>query len=290
MTIRGIMAAIVVLGIVMSAMPSRAQELERFEEQYEEKKEETKTDESKPLPKPEHRDREMSKEEREAKETFECYDYDNVLGCILGEIIFAPIKAFFAAISSDVKLPFSSYPYKYEQSEWAYLVPFGKGDSQTAGITASTAYQYVKPNVRGFIGQFQLRHESRLGVKASYIYYNEDLEQTNDSLSYFSLYANFAPGQGKRHIFDLGLGGIGLFGNNIHGGPALSLGVEIFPKKPFVIKMDAAFAVIKGDPLWDLSAEMGINFAQVEVLGGYRSLIGPEEDLSGPFAGVRIWF
>jgi len=56
------------------------------------------------------------------------------------------------------------------------------------------------------------------------------------------------------------------------------------------MELRTGVALINEQALWDLSAEIGANIKWAEFFIGYRSFIGPQEDLSGPFLGIRAWF
>ena len=185
-------------------------------------------------------------------------------------------------------MPFSLYPY--EKNLGAYSLPMGTPDGRGVAFTASAAYQYISKHTRGFIAGLQYRTRLRLGVDLDFIRYREETDPNDAHLNYISTFFSLVPSEGPHHLLYFGFGGVWLVGESSRGGPAFSMGTMIFPKKPFSVKLKATIAAVRSKPLWDLSAEIGGHLRQAEVFTGYRSLIGPVEDLSGPFAGVRIWF
>lgn len=101
---------------------------------------------------------------------------------------------------------------------------------------------------------------------------------------------NVIPAEDARYMIDLALGGVALIGDHDEAGPSFSVGGLIFPMKPLVVELWAGVAMIRYRALWDFSAEVGGNVGRMELFGGYRSLIGPIENIGGPYLGARVWF
>jgi hypothetical protein len=127
--------AIFTLAVGLSP-PAQAQKLDQFEEQFN-------RDRPHSLEKTSD-DREAEYIEREeAAPGFRdrspaidpCHDITNILGCILGTIIFSPFQA---AIDGE-KFPLSTHPYQHEV--FPFLLPRGTEGSRSVSVTTSMAYQ-----------------------------------------------------------------------------------------------------------------------------------------------------
>ena len=265
--------------------PVQAQKLDQFEDQF--NREDSHSTERT------SDDRETDYIEREDESggfhestptTDSCSDITNILGCILGTILFSPFQA---AIDGE-KLPLNSYPY--EHAPFPFLLPKGTEESRSVSVTTSLAYQWVPSDVHGVMTDLRIRSRYRVGGRINYIYYNEDRESGDDRLNVLSYSLNIVPAEGTRYMIDLALGGVALIGDHDETGPSFSVGGLIFPMKPLIVELRAGVAMIRYRALWDFSAEVGGNIGRAELFTGYRSLNGPIENIGGPYFGGRIWF
>lgn len=283
---RALIAFPVLMLAVVLCTPAWAEKLDRFEDQFD-------REGAHSAEKTSNRDRENDYIEREnppgvlydhSPKIKSCDDITNLLGCILGQLIFAP----FQAAIEGTKWPLSSYPYQHEP--FPFLLPMGAKDNRSLNVTTSLAYQWVSSDVRGVMTDLRVRSRYRVGGRLNYIYYNEDQDSGNDHLNFLAYSLNIVPGEGDQYMIDLAFGGVALLGDETKGGPSFSIGALIFPVKPLIVELRAGVAMIRYQALWDFSAEVGGNVGRVELFAGYRSLMGPIESIGGPYLGARVWF
>lgn len=276
--------AVFMLAVRLSP-PAHAQKLDQFEEQFDREGPHS------PEKTSDHRDAEYIERENQeksfhdsARPTDSCDDITNILGCIVGTILFSPFQA---AIDGK-KFPLSAYPYQHEV--FPFLVPMETKESRSVSITTSLAYQWVHSDVHGVMTDLHIRSRYRIGGRINYIYYNEEQESGDDRLNVLSYSVNVIPAEDARYMIDLALGGVALIGDNDEAGPSFSVGGLIFPMKPLVVELRGGVAMIRYRALWDFSVEVGGNIGWAELFTGYRSLNGPIENIGGPYFGARIWF
>lgn len=75
-----------------------------------------------------------------------------------------------------------------------------------------------------------------------------------------------------------------------HGGPNLTMGLDIYPFKPATLSTRVDVGTLGEAKVFHVRSTVGFLWKRLEFFTGYDSLrIGPV-DLQGPVAGIRFWF
>ena len=257
--------------------PSEADDLGKFEEQYK-KKNDTSENNGSPNQPP----IQDENAPQVCQSVLDCI-FGNIFREIFSDIIGSPIKL---AVEGEKNL-LSAYPYESDLNNY---IKFNPEPGDHYAFTFAPTFQKINPNTDGYGLNLDFRSSHRYGVIYDYIHYAESNTQNTPTLDFYSLYFFITPSESNNVIFDMGLGGIVLSGNDQYLGPSLTLNWTLFPIKPILIKTHASFGGLNWKPIWDLGGEAGIMIGQIEVYLGYRSFVGPVSDLSGPLGGLRFWF
>jgi hypothetical protein len=208
----------------------------------------------------------------------------------------------FAHMFTDHDYRYIRFPYEDPDGFFVRI-----GDGRRAAVHAHAAYLAVprpssEPAMYGVCIKADLSMPSGYTLSADYIFAEEDIS---------------SPGYYQYHYLRLGVGhllfedsnalvrlgfGMVVFDAETGDDPyeykeyedAVGLGVEFsihhFVQKPLVLMFSAAPAAAENGTITDLEAGIGIFTGPVQFTAGYRSLIFPEDDISGPFVSVGYWF
>lgn len=192
---------------------------------------------------------------------------------------------FFAAV---LLIPF--LPFNYAADEGGESLEAAPYAGEKAGTVqrVDAVFQRVSNDVKGYGLRYAMERASGLGVAGSWTSYRE--RGAGEDLHHFeaSAVADVFRGDAATGRYQLGFGG--LSGRRTRAGPRLGLGGDWRPVKPLFLEASAAVTVMEGGALGDLRVAAGVCVWKLQPWIGYRWLVGPLEDLSGPEAGLSVRF
>lgn len=251
------------LAAALLAPAASAQQLEKFERQYDGRSRQAKP---------------VKTVERKADETVADAvnsdpDSDNLSTDVLKLVVAIPTFPFRAVLDQGPQ-SLRTVPYSEERT--------------TTVQRADLVFQRISADVKGLGARYSLEKESGIGFEGSWTSYRE--RSTGEDLHHFeaSAFADVLRGATATGRYALGLAG--LSGRLTRVGPRLSLGGEWRPLKPLFLEASSGVTALEGGALGDFRVAAGVCVWRLQPWIGYRWLVGPLADLSGPEAGLSARF
>jgi hypothetical protein len=185
-------------------------------------------------------------------------------------------------------IPFLPYSYALNQGRQPLsLPPYASKEVDTVQ-RLDAVFQRVSNDVKGLGARYSLESSNGLGLAGSWTSYRE--RGTGEDLHHFeaSAFADVWRGESSTGRYALGFGG--LSGRRTRAGPRISLGGEWRPLKPLFLEASSAVTALEGGALGDLRVAAGLCFWRLQPWIGYRWLVGPLAELSGPEIGLSARF
>ncbi|MBI4230353.1 MAG: hypothetical protein HY608_05920, partial [Planctomycetes bacterium] len=169
----------------------------------------------------------------------------------------------------------------------------GYGEPQNGHLVAGTvgaSYQRVSSTIEAHRVEARVRTAWRLGGDFAYTEFDEDLGDSRDVLRMRAGHLTYDFARNDWWTFTSGLGWKTLKGQEINEGIDFTYRAECYPVRPWVFDFTFEAASVSGDLLGEVSLGGGVVLKNLQVRAGYRTLFSDGTDLSGPEAGLVVWY
>ncbi len=251
-----------------------------------------------------------------------CDDNDNILGAILGAILFGssdddddyeintyddpPPPRIFPPPEPEPPPPtlkFPCYPYPLGLPGYMQVDPMpvehltGQKDELlnlkpwAIRVSIEDSYDFHS-DINRFNGRFFAETRGGLGLHTSWDWLHEDLptDQSDDAvLGNIMLTYRFI--EDKHFLMRWGVG-VNLFSDDYRSDAGLNwmLGLDVFPCEPWVVSSIIEGGWIGNTGTWHTQATAGYLFRGFEIYVGYDFRQIGSNNIHGPLAGLRLWF
>lgn len=198
---------------------------------------------------------------------------------------------------------YDEYPYAADESDDGNDQGSGfvrSGGTSRRGFGAVTAQYFSDAGSTAQAGRFGI--EGARGIfrgELEFASYAERTTTTIDRMHSFRVAVGVQPRLGNNAYLTATVGARGIAlnqGGQSSGGPEVSLGVQLLPKKPLGVNITGRAAAMSWNgvdyyALRELNTTGSIFINRLELQGGWHWLkLGSSPAFGGPVAGLRIWF